>query len=96
MPIATKDYRKVTDEASRNQLFMMFVEGELKKLKESIKEQGYILDLQDEEIGELGSLVKGARSRIYTLEKKHLPKKVKPKVKQEQPWWLKLVTKNYK
>jgi len=94
--LKAKDWEKAPDEASRNQLFMMFVKGKLKKLESMINVQDSIMDLQDDVIEDLEKLITGARKRIYTLEKKHLPKKLEPKVKKEQPWWLQLVTKKYK
>lgn len=74
MPISAKDYRKAPDEASRNQLFMMFVAGKIAEFDEDLDETSVLLH-------DVVKLNEKLSRRIWVLENKHLPKAKKPKVK---------------
>ncbi len=90
--IEAKDWETIADPASRQQLFMMFVKGELKELKERERVSVYKLTQEAEKT------IVALSTRIWVLENKIFPKKKAeaPKVTKEQPWWLQLITKKYK
>ena len=101
--IEAKDWETIADPASRQQLFMMFVKGELEGLNASQGMQSASNSETTLIIDDMQAKTAKLSSRIWVLEDKlkaitdiPIAKKEEPKVKQAQPWWLQLITKKYK